>query len=135
MPQTCADRSTRMYTHGTYSKRIRHTRGTLRASRKILSKFKKKIEPKRAGSAQRLTETYINVHQAYTKRIKRACNALLYITLLAYTCMLNFTFLSNTPGARLAYTQMWDCCLSTVNFNVLGYFVMNDQLKFYARLS
>ena len=33
--------------------------------------------PKRAWSAHRLTATFINVHQVYTKRTKRASNALL----------------------------------------------------------
>ena len=61
---------------GTYSKRIRQTPGTRRASRKFLSMFKKN-EPKREWSAQRLTATFTDVHQAYTKRTKRAFNALL----------------------------------------------------------
>ena len=60
---------------GTYSKRIRYTPETRRASRKFLSMFKL-FEPKHAWSAKRLTATYI-VHQACTKRTKRACNALL----------------------------------------------------------
>ena len=58
---------------GTYSKRIRHTPGTRRATRKFLSMFKKNLSP----NAQRLLATYSDAHQAYTKRIKRAYNALL----------------------------------------------------------
>ena len=44
--------------------------------------------------------TYINVYQAYTKPINRACSAFL-------------TFLRGDPdGARLQYTLMCDCCFS-----------------------
>ena len=69
------------YAHGTYSKRIRHTPGTHRTSRKFLSMFDFFFffflgggggGGKRALSAQRLTATYIDVQQAYTKRKKNA---------------------------------------------------------------
>ena len=55
---------------GTYSKRIKHTHGTRRASRKFLSMFKSFL----SRNALRLVATYSDAHRTDTKRTLRTRN-------------------------------------------------------------
>ena len=63
--------------HGTYSKRICHTPGTRRASRKLLSMFKIFFIPNVHETRDDFSDivTYSDVGRTYTKRTQRTRNA------------------------------------------------------------
>ena len=113
--QTCLKRIQRACNPcGTYSKRISHTPGTRRASRKFLSMFKIFLIPnahETLDDFQRHKATRAgctpSVHNVLVTRFECVSNVC-----LAYVEFCNFF---NTPGTRFTYTLMSDCCFTTVH--------------------
>ena len=108
---------------GTYSKRIRHTPGTRRASRNFLSMLKNILSPnapEACSDLQRRTATpngrIPSVQNARYTRFLRVSDVL-----LAYV---EFYIFVNTPNARLAYTLMSDCCFKLVLYLIHLDFVL-----------
>ena len=81
---------------GAYSKRIRHTPGTRRASRKNLSMFEKFLSPNQGGAA-----TFSDVYQR-APSLYRASN----VSPTCFWRMLNFTFCQHARRAFDLYANV-----------------------------